>query len=179
MRKKVAGLLLCCAMALLPFYALASEAQPALPVGCPMTENIVRVVSVPGARTSGITFIVHDVYFDGLQLQVSVTQVPNDLGLSVFEEDVYELDPAQNAFVLGKNLDFDNGQIGAYCQVIAYGEDHREMYNSGGESGPDGRSLVQTDYFNFTPNRIQNTVHVEISCGVIEKVVREDETPAW
>lgn len=179
MRKIIPAFILCCLLALLPLGVLASETQSTLPPDQPQIENSVVGLIVTGERTSGITFYVRDVYFDGLQLQVSVTQMPNDLDMNVYEEDVYEMDPAQNAFVLGKNLDFNKGQIGAYCQVTAYDEDHREMFNSGGESKPDGNALTQTDYFNFTPYTAQNTVHVEISCGVIEEIVREDETPEW
>lgn len=179
MKKMATVLILCSLMALLPVCALAWSPNPELPPGCPEFENYMVAQTVSGKRTAGICFIVHDVYFDGLQLQVSVTQVAEDPAYSVFEEDVYELDPEQNVFVLGKDLDFDKGQLGAYCQVTAYDGDHRMMYNAGGESSPAGKALVQTDYFNFTPARTQDTVHVVISCGVVETVLREDETPEW
>jgi hypothetical protein len=127
MKKRFLGLFMCCTLVLLPVCSFASEAPSTLPADYPMPENTVKVISLPGARTSGITYIVHDAYFDGLQLQVSVTQVANDPGAQVYEEDVYELDTKQNVFVLGKNLDFENGQVGSYCYVTAYGEDKKEV----------------------------------------------------
>jgi hypothetical protein len=175
MKKRFLGLFMCCTLALLPVCSFASEVPSALSVIYPMPENTVKVVSLPGARTSGITYIVHDVYFDGLQLQVSVTQVANDPGAQVYEEDVYELDAKQNVFVLGKNLNLKNGQVGSYCYVTAYGEDKKEVMGSGGKSGPEGNSLVQTDFFYFLPHEIRDTVRVVVSCGVVETVVREDE----
>lgn len=175
MKKRFLAVLLCCMLALLPVCALASEALPALPGNYPMPENTLKVMSLPGERTSGITYIVHDVYFDGLQLRVSVTQVANDPGVAVYEEDVYELDPEQNVFVLGKNLDFEKKQLGSYCYVTAYGEDGKEAMGSHGESGPKGDALMQTDFVYFLPHQIQDTVRVVVSCGVVETVVREDE----
>ena len=175
MKMRFWGLLMCCTMAFLPVCSFASEVPSALPIDYPMPENIVKVVSLPGARTLGITYIVHDVYFDGLQLQVSVTQVANDPGNQVYEENVYELDPKQNVFVLGKNLDFENGQIGSYCYVTAYGEDNKEVIFPSGISGPGGDALVQTNFFYFLPHENRDTVNVQVSCGVVETVVREDE----
>ena len=175
MIKRFWGLLLCRALALLPVYSFASSVPSPLPSDFPMPENTVKVVSLPGARTSGITYIVHDVYFDGLQLQVSVSQVANDPGVQVFEEIVYEQDPKQNVFVLGKNLDFENGQLGSYCDVTAYGEDKKEMIFPSEINGPGGSALVQTNFFYFLPHEIQDTMNIVVSCGVVEKVVREDE----
>lgn len=175
MKKRFIGLFMCCTLALLPVCSFASEVPSALPMDYPMPENTVKVMSLPGVRTSGITYIVHDVYFDGLQLKVSVTQVANDPGAHVYEEDVYELDPKQNVFVLGKNLDFENRQVGSYCYTAAYGGDKKEIMGFGGESGPYGNSLVQTDSFYFLPHEIRDTVHVVVTCGVVETVVRNDE----
>lgn len=175
MKKRLWSLTMCCVLALLPVCSFASEAPSALDMDYPMPENTVKVVSIPGERTLGITFIVHDVYFDGLQLQVSVTQVANDPGNRVYEENVYELDPKQNVFVLGKNLDFENGQVGAYCYVTAYSEDKKEVIQPSGIIGPAGDALTQTNFFYFLPHEIQDTIHVEVTCGVVETVVREDE----
>ena len=175
MIKRFWGLLLCCALALLPVCSFASKAPSPLPAQTPMPENTVKVVSLKGERTSGITYIVHDVIFDGLQLKVSVTQAANDPGVQVYEENVFELDPKQNVFVLGKNLDFENGQLGSYCYVTAYGADKKEMIYPSEISGPGGNALVQTSYFYFLPHEIRNTMNIEVSCGVVEKVVREDE----
>ena len=174
MKKRFWGLLMCCTLALLPVCSFASEVPSALP-GDYQPENIIKMISLPGARTSGITYIVHDVYFDGLQLKVSVTQAANDQGAQVFEECVYELDPKQNVFVLGKNLDFENGQVGSYCYVTAYGVDKKEVIFPSGINGPGGDALVQTNFFYFLPHEIRDTIHVEVSCGVVERVVREDE----
>ena len=175
MIKRFWGLLLCRALALLPVCSFASNVPSPLPSDFPMPENTIKVVSLPGARTSGITYIVHDVYFDGLQLQVSVAQVANDPGVQVFGENVYEQDPKQNVFVLGKNLDFENGQLGSYCDVTVHSEDKKEMIFPSGINGPGGNTLVQTNFFYFLPHEIQDTMNIVISCGVVEKVVREDE----
>lgn len=121
-------------------------------------------MSKEGVNSKGISFITHDLYFDGHMLMLSVTMKPNDDKYMVVEDtqgnhDKFNID----------TLDSDKNIIGAYCEMTltdSEGNNIASIINGGSKSN--GNALVKTFIASFEPDKKYEDLSCNISYGILE-----------
>lgn len=128
-------------------------------------QNVVSEMSKDGVDTKGISFITHDMYFDGSYLMLSVTMRPNDEKFTVVEDTVGDHDK-----FMYEGKESAENLLGVYCDMTVTDPDGNEigsLINGGGEYN--GNAYVHTFVVNFEPDKIYDEVVCNIHYGIMEK----------
>lgn len=128
-------------------------------------QNIASEMSKEGVDTKGISFITHDLYFDGSYLMLSVTMRPNDEKFTVVEDTIGDHD----SFTYDGKESAEN-LLGVYCDISVTDLDGNEigsLINGGGEYN--GNAYVRTFVVNFEPDKSYEEVVCNIYYGIMEK----------
>lgn len=131
-------------------------------------ESIISSMSVSqyGDKTKGITYTVHDIYYDGMLLMLSITQSPNEDEYVVYNSPLSSFETSSEVDEIKAT---GAKPLGCYCEANVYGADGEEI--NGGEEGNgwrDGSAYVRTFEYHFSPDEIQDELRVKISHGVME-----------
>jgi hypothetical protein len=135
-------------------------------------ESTVTYVSVSqsGEKTAGVTFTVHDVYYDGHLLMYSVTTAPNEKGYTAYNDVLSDDQSSTRADIAAKTGSIP---LGAYCEGIVYTEDGKEVGIDVGKFEFDtgrneGSTYVRDFGFSFLPDEAPNELRVILTLGVME-----------
>lgn len=124
-------------------------------------QNIVSQMNKEGVESKGMSFITHDLYFDGHLLMLSVTMRPNDDKCSAVE-----------GFIGSEKFDTektDENVLGAYCELNitdSEGNNIGSVINGDGEDN--GNAYTKTFIANFEPDKTYDEVMCTISYGIME-----------
>lgn len=128
-------------------------------------QHIASEMSKKGVDTKGISFIAHDLYFDGSYLMLSVTMRPNDEKFTAVEDTIGD----HNSFTYDGKESAEN-LLGVYCDISVTDLDGNEIgspINGGGEYN--GNAYMRTFVVNFEPDKSYEEVVCNIYYGIMEK----------
>lgn len=125
-----------------------------------LAENTVAFVAEGGVQSAGLSWNVHDVYFDGYSLSVKVKSVPNDEHQRVysayFEEESPE-DHQEREQYIGSYCDMEVQSNGTTVKTNSIGN----VYNSEG-------GITHNVYWQFDPDNPLDEVDLFVNYGIIE-----------
>ena len=123
-------------------------------------------VHLDGDQTSGITFTVSNVYFDGYLLDIPITMAPTDSNTKIYENVLgdYTTSPEIEAM-----QDAGFMPLGAYCDIQLFdaaGQETGSLMTGTGE--PVGSAYKMVFRFHFLSNEKPDVLHAKVICGVME-----------
>lgn len=157
MKKSMLHVTLCAMLAIA--LLLAGTVQAEEPA-----KSVVSEVNVNGVNTKGITFVTHDVYYDGYLMLVSFTMKPNDDSLFVDECGL-----GWTPDLVDANESKGLTPIGAYCELTvadAEGNEISTLMTGGGERR--GSAVTRTFALHFEPDQPRQELVATVSYGVME-----------
>lgn len=163
--KKLSVLALVCGMLTL---LLSQSYTEEITIGSDIVfpENTVTFVGETGMLTPGLTFIVHDVRYDGYRLSLSITSAPNVSGYIVYNDVPGKTYSAQET----DELNVDNLiPIGAHCAIQVLDEDENEINTQILKSGLAVNSTFIFTFLATLPlERVVDEVRVRVAYGMME-----------
>ena len=163
MRKKLIAV--CLSVALVAA-ALAGSAE-SIPAASQASANVFATFTQSGEQTAGVTYTVHDLYFDGYSLMLTITQSLNEPGYGVYSDVLGDDDIADITWEIRQAGDLP---LGSYCEIELYDDDGKAINSPmAGEETRAGVSSSRTYCYRFLPDDAQETVRIQVCYGIMEK----------
>ena len=140
-----------------------------------LPENTIAYVSINGNNSDGLTFIVHDVYYDGYLLMLSITQRANSPSVHVYEDEVLGYTHEELLCALDIPSDTNISILGSYCNIELLGDENSIVSSEqcSGTTTTNG-TLIEHFRFHFLPTESHKPLKVNVHYGVVETPGRPD-----